>query len=224
MKIIISGFGKMGKKIKTLAQNRGHSIVNISNSKNPLINLDITKCDVVIDFSTPNTALDNILYTLKNNIPIVSGTTNWLTNIDKVKNLCLEKKGAFLYSANFSLGMNIFFEINKKIAKIMNSHKYNCEVSEIHHNEKIDSPSGTALVLKKDIEKFYNQNINIDSVRVKKTVGIHNVKYESDIDEIIICHKSKSRDGFALGAILAAEWIRGKTGFFTMKDVLKIQN
>tara|TARA_B100001093_G_scaffold520511_1_gene617232 strand:- start:40737 stop:41411 length:675 start_codon:yes stop_codon:yes gene_type:complete len=224
MKIIISGYGKMGKKIKTLAQIRGHSIVNISNSKNPLINLDIRNCDVVIDFSTPSTAFDNILYTLKNNIPIVSGTTNWLTDIEKVKNLCLEKKGAFLYSANFSLGMNIFFEINKKIAKIMSSQNYNCEVSEVHHTEKIDSPSGTALVLKQDIEKFYNQNINIDSVRVKKTVGIHNVIYESDIDEIIICHKSKSRDGFALGAILAAEWIRGKTGFFTMKDILKNQN
>lgn len=214
----------MGKKIKAIAQMRGHSIINISNSKIPLTNLDVTKCDVVIDFSTPNTALDNILHTLINNTPVVSGTTSWLSNIDKVKNLCLEKKGTFLYSANFSLGMNIFFEINKQIAKIMKSHEYTCEVNEVHHTQKIDSPSGTALVLKKDIEKLHKQNIKINSKRVKKTVGIHNIKYESDIDEIIITHKSKSRDGFALGAILAAEWVVGKTGFFTMKDVLKITN
>ncbi|MBR77609.1 MAG: 4-hydroxy-tetrahydrodipicolinate reductase [Flavobacteriales bacterium] len=221
MKIIISGFGKMGKKIKAIAQMRGHSIINISDSKHPLTNLDVTKCDVVIDFSTPSTALDNILYSLINNTPIVSGTTSWLSNIDKVKNLCLEKKGAFLYSANFSLGMNIFFQINKQIAEIMKSHEYKCEVNEVHHTNKIDSPSGTALVLKEDIQKIYGQNININSERLNKTVGIHNIKYESNIDEIIITHISKNRDGFALGAILAAEWIVGKTGFFTMKDVLK---
>ena len=211
----------MGKKIKAIAQIRGHSIINISDSKHPLTNLDVTKCDVVIDFSTPSTALDNILYTLINNTPIVSGTTSWLSNIDKVKNVCLEKKGAFLYSANFSLGMNIFFQINKQIAKIMKSHEYKCEVNEVHHTDKIDSPSGTALVLKEDIQKIYGQNINISSKRLNKTVGIHNIKYESNIDEIKITHISKNRDGFALGAILAAEWIVGKTGFFTMKDVLK---
>ena len=221
MKIIISGFGKMGKKIKDIAQKRGHSIINISNSKNPLTDLDVTKCDVVIDFSTPDTAFDNIFYSLINNTPIVSGTTSWLSNIDKVKNLCFEKKGAFLYSANFSLGMNIFFEINKQIAEIMKSHEYKCEVNEVHHIQKIDSPSGTALVLKDDIQKIYGQNINVSSKRLNKTVGIHNIKYESDIDEIIITHNSKNRDGFALGAIFAAEWIIGKTGFFTMKDVLK---
>jgi len=212
----------MGKKIKTIAQMRGHNIINISNSKHPLTNLDVTKCDVVIDFSTPSTALDNILYTLTNNTPVVSGTTSWLSNIDKVENLCLEKKGAFLYSANFSLGMNIFFKINKQIAKIMKSYEYKCEIKEVHHTKKIDSPSGTALVLKENIQKIYGQNINISSKRLNKTVGIHNIKYESDIDEIIITHKSKSRDGFALGAILAAEWLVGKKGFFTMKDVLKI--
>jgi len=222
MRIIISGFGKMGKKIKAIAQTRGHSIINISNSKNPLTNLDVTKCDVVIDFSTPNTALDNISYSLINNTPVVSGTTSWLSNIDKVKKLCLEKNVAFLYSANFSLGMNIFFEINKQIAKIMKSYKYKCEVNEVHHIQKIDSPSGTALVLKEDIQKIYGQNINVSSKRLDKTVGIHNIKYESDIDEIIISHNSKNRDGFAFGAILAAEWIVGKTGFFTMKDVLNI--
>ena len=140
--------------------------------------------------------------------------------IDKVKNLCLEKKGAFLYSANFSLGMNIFFEINKQIAEIMKSYKYKCEVNEVHHIHKIDSPSGTALVLKEDIQKIYGQNINVNSKRLDKTVGVHNIKYESDIDEIIVSHNAKNRDGFALGAILAAEWIVGKTGFFTMKDVL----
>lgn len=220
MRIIISGFGKMGKKIKAIAQARGHSIINISNSKNPLTNLDITNCDVVIDFSTPSTALDNISYSLINDIPIVSGTTSWLSNIDKVKNLCLEKNGAFLYSANFSLGMNIFFEINKQIAEIMKSYKYKCEVNEVHHEQKIDSPSGTALVLKEDIQKIYGQNINVNSKRLDETVGVHNIKYESDIDEIIVSHNSKNRDGFALGAILAAEWIVGKTGFFTMKDVL----
>ncbi len=220
MRIIISGYGKMGKKIKAIAQTRGHNIINISNSKNPLTNLDITKCDVVIDFSTPSTALDNISYSLINDTPVVSGTTSWLSNIDKVKNLCLEKKGAFLYSANFSLGMNIFFEINKQIAEIMKSYKYKCEVNEVHHIQKIDSPSGTALVLKEDIQKIYGQKINVSSKRLDKTVGIHNIKYESDIDEIIVSHNSKNRDGFAFGAILAAEWIVGKTGFFTMKDVL----
>ena len=214
----------MGKKIKAIAQTRGHSIINISNSKNPLTNLDVTKCDVVIDFSTPSTALDNIIYTLINNTPVVSGTTSWLSDIDKVKNLCLEKKGSFLHSANFSLGMNIFFEINKQIAKIMKSYEYKCEVNEVHHTQKIDSPSGTALVIKEDIQKIYGQNINVSSKRLNKTVGIHNIKYESDVDEIIITHNSKNRDGFALGAILAAEWIVGKTGFFTMKDVLNIQN
>ena len=116
--------------------------------------------------------------------------------------------------------MNIFFEINKQIAEIMKSYKYKCEVNEVHHIQKIDSPSGTALVLKEDIQKIYGQNINVNSKRLDKTVGVHNIKYESDIDEIIVSHNSKNRDGFALGAILAAEWIVGKTGFFTMKDML----
>ena len=130
------------------------------------------------------------------------------------------KKWSILIFSKFQLGMNIFFEINKQIAEIMKSYKYKCEVNEVHHIQKIDSPSGTALVLKEDIQKIYGQNINVNSKRLDKTVGVHNIKYESDIDEIIVSHNAKNRDGFALGAILAAEWIVGKTGFFTMKDVL----
>ena len=220
MNITISGYGKMGEKIAKIAQKRGHNILNISNSKNPLISLDLSNSDVVIDFSTPNTAYENIVYAIERDIPVISGTTNWNDGIKKINKLCKKKNGSFLHSANFSLGMNIFFKINQQIAEILKKTNYISSIYEAHHIDKKDSPSGTALVLQNHIEEILNQKIEITSERIKNNIGIHKIKYDSEIDTIEIIHEAKKRDGFALGAIIAAEWLIDKEGVFTMKDVL----
>ena len=222
MNIAIFGYGKMGKKIEEHAQKKGHKILVKSNSKNPSKKSNLLNVDVIIDFSTPASAFENISYGIKNKIPVISGTTNWLNQIDQIHKLCNENNGAFLYSSNFSLGVNIFFDINRRLAELMKKKNYKVSISETHHSEKIDSPSGTAITIYNDIKKNKNEEeIPINSYRKSNEIGIHEVSYTSEIDRLIIKHVAKSRDGFAVGALLAAEWIQNKKGIFTFEDVIK---
>ena len=223
MKIAILGNGKMGKKIAELAVEKGYEIVAVSSSNNPAINLDLSKTDIAIDFSTPTTAFENITHAINSGVPVVSGTTAWLDKLQEVENLCRNKNVAFLYASNFSLGMNLFFELNKKLAKLMNCQQYKCKIHEVHHAEKLDAPSGTAKTLAKDVEKIQQKKIEISADRIENVAGTHSVIYNSIVDEIEIKHTAKNREGFARGALLAAEWIIGKKGVFSMKDVLNIE-
>ena len=232
MNIALFGYGKMGKMIERLAVERGHEIVakiDVGTGE-----IDFTKIDVAIDFSTPDAAYENITSCLKNNTPIISGTTGWLEKFDDVVQLCEEKNGAFIYASNFSLGVNIFFELNAHLAKMMkNLSQYEVSLEEIHHTQKLDAPSGTAITLAEGIiantdyqkwkldESGYKQ-IPITSKRIGDTPGTHTVEYTSQVDSIEIKHMAHNREGFALGAVVAAEWILGKTGVFTMKDVLNL--
>lgn len=233
MKIALFGYGKMGKVIDKIAKNRGHKIIYRIDENS--INYDLKKVDVAIDFSTPKAAFSNINMALENSIPIISGTTGWLDNYNKAVKLCNEKNGAFLYASNFSLGVNIFFEINRQLAKIMSNHpEYVIKMKEIHHIEKIDAPSGTAITLAESIIKetdyqkwslnkdFKENEISIEAQRLSDKTGTHEVIYKSDIDEIKIKHVAVNREGFGLGAVIAAEWLIGKKGVFSMKDVLNI--
>ena len=233
MKIALFGYGKMGKVIEKIAKNRGHKIIYRIDENS--INYDLKKVDVAIDFSTPKAAFSNINMALENSIPIISGTTGWLDNYNNAVKLCNEKNGAFLYASNFSLGVNIFFEINRQLAKIMSNHpEYVIKMKEIHHIEKIDAPSGTAITLAESIIKetdyqkwslnkdFKKNEISIEVQRLSDKTGTHEVIYKSDIDEIKIKHAAVNREGFGLGAVIAAEWLIGKKGVFSMKDVLNI--
>ncbi|MCL4162315.1 UNVERIFIED_CONTAM: hypothetical protein GTU68_003656 [Idotea baltica] len=231
MKIALLGYGKMGKTIEKIALQRGHNIV-IKAINN---NYNISEADIAIDFSIPSAAYKNISNCIKNNIPVISGTTGWLEDYDKVVTLCEQKKGAFIYASNFSLGVNVFFELNKNLAKMMHALKdYKVSMEEIHHTQKLDAPSGTAITLANDIIKEHENidawslneevenTINISAIRIDAVPGTHTISYKSEVDTIDITHTAHSRQGFALGAIVAAEWLHGKTGVFTMKDVLNI--
>lgn len=233
MEIALLGYGKMGKAIEQIAIKRGHSIaikVDINTTS-----YDITQADVAIDFSIPNAAVKNISNCIENGIPVISGTTGWLDDYDNMVALTKEKNGAFIYASNFSLGVNIFFELNKTLAKMMSDlSQYNVSIEEVHHTQKLDAPSGTAITLAEDIiensnyikwnlGKNENSNeISIEAKRIDNIPGTHHVTYHSEIDSLNISHIANSRDGFALGAIIAAEWLIGKSGVFTMNDVLNI--
>ena len=236
MNIALIGYGKMGKTIETIAKIRGHKIVLIIEKKNltELNRINLKKVDVAIDFSTPNSARTNIMKAIDSGIPVISGTTGWLDQYSEVIAYCDKKKGCFLYASNFSLGVNLFFELNKKMTEIMKQHEqYEVEVHEIHHKEKTDSPSGTAITLAEQIiaenksfqrwsqnEISTEKSIKIISERKEKVTGIHQVNYNSQMDNISIKHKAHSRKAFALGAIIAAEWIKDKNGCYSMRDVL----
>jgi len=233
MNIALLGYGRMGQTIEQIAINRGHKIVLKVDKDDK--NYDITKADVAIDFSIPNVAFNNITNCLNNNVPVISGTTGWLEDYDNAVALCEEKKGAFIYASNYSLGVNIFFELNKTLAKMMSNLKqYNVSMEEIHHTKKLDAPSGTAISLANDIisnnENFSNWKLDesgdatipIAAKRIGDVPGTHTVTYESEVDTVTIKHIANNRQGFALGAVIAAEWIVGKTGVFTMNDVLNI--
>jgi len=233
MKIALLGYGRMGQTIEQIAIKRGHTIVLKVDKDDTTY--DITKADVAIDFSIPDVAFNNISMCLNNQVPVISGTTGWLNDYDKAIALCKEKKGAFIYASNYSLGVNIFFELNKVLAKMMgNLKQYNISLEEIHHTKKLDAPSGTAISLANDIIAKHNiyenwalhegndTTIPIIAKRIEDVPGTHTVTYESDVDTITIEHVAHNRDGFALGAVIAAEWIVGKTGIFTMNDVLNI--
>lgn len=233
MNIALLGYGKMGKTIEKLAIERGHNIVlKIDKGDH---DYDITKADVAIDFSIPTVAFNNISNCINNNVPVISGTTGWLENYNNAVTLCKEKQGAFIYASNFSLGVNIFFELNKSLARMMSQLKqYNVSIEEIHHTQKLDAPSGTAISLANDIiaeHSSYNEwkldestenTINITAKRIEDVPGTHTITYKSEVDTITIDHIAHNRQGFALGAVIAAEWIHGKTGVFTMNDVLNI--
>ncbi|MFD2541193.1 4-hydroxy-tetrahydrodipicolinate reductase [Lacinutrix gracilariae] len=231
MKIALLGYGKMGKTIEQIALQRGHTIVIKAKNNN----YTITEADIAIDFSTPSAAYNNISNCIENNVPVISGTTGWLEDYDKTVALCQEKKGAFIYASNFSLGVNVFFELNSYLAKMMNTLKdYKVSMEEIHHTQKLDAPSGTAITLANDIIKehtSYNswsleqekeKALPITAKRTEDVPGTHSITYKSDVDTIDITHTAHNRQGFALGAVIAAEWLYGKTGVFTMKDVLNI--
>ena len=220
MKIAILGNGRMSKRISKLAKERGHSIVAVSSSEKPANTLDVSTADIAIDFSTPTTAFNNISHALESGIPVVSGTTGWLDKLSEIEELCISKSGAFLYASNFSLGMNIFFELNKKLAKLMKNQNYKSTIHEIHHTQKLDSPSGTSLSLGEQMNNIFGGNTTITADRIEDFPGTHTVTYRSSVDDIEITHTAKNRDGFAMGAIIAAEWIIGKKGIFSMKDVL----
>lgn len=233
MKIALLGYGKMGKTIEQIAVKRGHNIVLTVDKDDK--DYDITKADVAIDFSIPNVAFNNISNCINNNVPVVSGTTGWLDKFDEVINLCKEKDGAFIYASNYSLGVNVFFELNKTLAKMMSALKqYNVSMEEIHHTQKLDAPSGTAITLAEGIisnhdgfdgwklDETDENTIPIAAKRIENVPGTHTVNYDSEVDSISIEHVAHNRQGFALGAVVAAEWLVGKTGVFTMNDVLNI--
>ena len=233
MNIALLGYGKMGKTIEQIAIKRGHNVVlTIDKGKK---NYDITKADVAIDFSIPTVAFNNISNCINNNVPVISGTTGWLDKYDDAVALCKEKKGAFIYASNYSLGVNIFFELNKALAKMMSALKqYNVSMEEIHHTQKLDAPSGTAISLADGVienhDDYNNWKLNenrentipIVAKRIEDVPGTNTVTYESEVDTINIEHIAHTRQGFALGAVVAAEWIVEKTGVFTMNDVLNI--
>ena len=232
MRIALLGYGKMGKAIEKIAIERGHEItlkIDINNTVYDFLNVD-----VAIDFSDPNAAFNNIYRCIDNNIPIVSGTTGWLDRYDEIVDFCKMKNGAFIYASNFSVGVNLFFNFNEYLSKIMkNIDGYNVEMEEIHHIHKLDAPSGTAISLAEPIinnstkkqwklVKESEDDLLIKVKREGEVPGTHSVTYESAVDAIEIKHTAHNRSGFALGAVVAAEWLIGKKGNYSMKDVLSI--
>lgn len=237
MKIAILGYGKMGKVIEEIALQRGHSIELKVNQTNLDFDIELlSACDVAIEFSSPESAVENISKCFDANVPVVVGTTGWYAQFNTVKEKCFSENKALLYATNFSVGVNIFYEINKKLAALMDANsQYDVKVKETHHTEKIDAPSGTAISIAEGImenlerKNSWKNDVNvsekelaIQSIRTKDVPGTHVVKYESDIDIVEIKHEAKNRNGFAFGAVLAAEYIREKKGVFTMKDVLSL--
>ncbi len=233
MKIAILGYGRMGKAIESIAKSRGHEIVSIIDKDNPKDSLN--GAEVAINFSVPSATVANITHALNRGVAVVCGTTGWLENRADIESLCATKKGAFLYASNFSLGVNIFFALNYKLAQIMGKYKqYDASLTEIHHTQKLDTPSGTAITLAEGILPHIDKNswalekqakgndLPIKAERLPDVPGTHTVDYNSETDKISIKHVSHNRDGFALGAIVASEWVIGKSGIFTMKDVLNI--
>ncbi|PUZ25277.1 4-hydroxy-tetrahydrodipicolinate reductase [Chitinophaga parva] len=238
MKIALIGYGKMGKAIETIALAKGHEISHrIGSSNRELLEKDsLSQADVAIEFTTPETAYPNILKCFEANVPVVCGSTGWLEHLPQIKALCLEKHQAFLYASNFSIGVNIFFELNQRLAELMaNQPQYDVKMEEIHHTQKKDAPSGTAISLAEQIlakvsrkKSWINDQppamdqLAILSKRIDPTPGTHTITYTSEIDDITITHTAHSRQGFAAGAVVAAEWLQGKKGIFTMKDVLDL--
>jgi len=236
MKIAIIGFGKMGKTIEQLALEKGHQIVlkvDVSNADS-WTNEQLQLADVAIEFTRPESAVINIIRSFESNVPIVSGTTGWLEHLPQVQQKCKALQGGFFYASNFSVGVNIFFEMNKILAKMINQHQnYNVAIEEIHHTQKLDAPSGTAITLAEGIleqlkrkskwvkeDTNHEDELSIFSKRIEKVPGTHIIEYNSPIDSIEIKHTAHSRIGFAKGALMAAEWMVGKKGIYGMKDML----
>ena len=239
MKLALIGYGKMGKIIERIAISRGHTIAGKSSSKEPIETVDFSKVDVAIEFTTPSFAVRHIEHCLDNNTPIVVGTTAWNEQLPYVKTLVEQKDGALLHASNFSIGVNVFFDINKRLAKLMANHSdYKPSLEETHHVHKLDAPSGTAVSIANDImleiDKLESWKLGeeeapetkpwqlpVTSYRKPDVPGTHIVTYESPIDTIQLSHTAHSREGFALGAVIAAEFLHEKKGVFTMQDVIK---
>ncbi len=236
MNIALLGYGKMGQAIEKIAKTRGHQIV-LTKEETPTKE-ELQNIDVAIDFSTPEAAFDNIKTCLENHVKIVSGTTGWLEKYNQAVTICNQNNGSFIYASNFSVGVNIFFQLNQILAKMMAPHnEYQVEMEEIHHTQKLDAPSGTAITLANGIienshySDWYLEGttpkenaIPIKDKRIGIIPGTHYIHYQSDIDSIEIKHTAHKRDGFALGAVIAAEWLQEKTGVFDMQDVLNLKN
>jgi 4-hydroxy-tetrahydrodipicolinate reductase len=238
MNIALIGYGKMGKAIEKIAIEKGHKITAIVDSKNPIELMNINNIDVAIEFTRPELARKHMVFCLEKGLPIVVGTTAWKEDLPAITELVNKQNGSLVHASNFSIGVNLFFEMNKKLAKIMEAHPaYKLEMTEIHHTQKLDKPSGTAVTLAEEIiEQNTNYNhwrlaeddvlVNeneffIHALREENVPGTHLISYESQIDSIHFEHIAHTRDGFALGAIVAAEWLQNKKGIFTMKDVLQ---
>ena len=232
MNIALLGYGKMGKVIERIALERGHAIVLRKTRQDSFEGLETA--DVAIDFSIPDAAVENITACLQNGIPVVSGTTGWLAQYEAMKALCEKQNGAFLYGSNFSLGVNLFFELNQKLAQLMAKFpQYAVDMEEIHHTQKLDKPSGTAITLAEgllpytpftqwSLEDEATDKLYIDVKRENDVPGTHSIFYRSAVDTIEIKHTAHNREGFAYGAVIAAEWLATRKGVFTMKDVLDL--
>lgn len=247
MKIALIGYGKMGKMIESIALDRNHEIVLVIDQDN-LADLTIDnlkKADVAIEFSTPSSVLDNINLAIEAQTPIVVGTTGWYGHLQEIKNNCEENNATVMYGSNFSVGVNIFFQINQQVAKMMNifSAEYDVAVEEIHHIHKLDSPSGTAITIAEDILSEFKQktewvdvkaddpvtihspqHLIISSYREGEVPGTHSVIYDSDVDRLELKHEAHGRQGFALGSVLAAEWLKGRNGFFSVKEMYNLND
>jgi len=235
MKIALIGYGKMGKEIEKIAEKRGHEIVLVIDQDNAdLVSAnDLKKADVAIEFTTPVTVLDNIQKCFDADLPIVVGTTGWYDHFEKIKKNCVSNKKSLFYASNFSLGVNLFFKVNKYLAELMNKYpEYDVCMEEIHHIHKLDKPSGTAITLaeqvisnidrknKWSIDDKNADTLFIDDKREGEVPGTHIIKYKSAIDDIEIMHKAHNRQGFALGSVVAAEFLKGKKGIYTMSDII----
>ncbi|MGJ1264150.1 4-hydroxy-tetrahydrodipicolinate reductase [Sphingobacterium spiritivorum] len=242
MKIVLLGYGKMGQLIEKFAQKRGHEVILVVDQHNreTLTAQDIQDADVAIDFSVPSGALENISLCFEASVPLVVGTTGWYDHLDEVKDICLETDQSLLYGSNFSIGVNIFFHINKMLAKaIQPYHQYDVQVEEIHHVHKLDAPSGTAITIAEGIlnnsdikQQWVNELVDdgdgiipkpnellIESLRIEEVPGTHTVLYSSEVDQIEFKHTAHNREGFALGAVIAAEWLQGKKGFYQVTEM-----
>lgn len=237
MNIALLGYGKMGKEIEKIALERGHTIVlkiDVDNVSD-MTSENLQKADVAIDFSVPSSAYDNIMKCFESNLPIVSGTTGWIDRKQEVEKECREKNQTFFYASNYSLGVNLFFKLNQFLAKIMGPFdQYDVAIEETHHTQKLDAPSGTAITLAEDIldnierkstwelDSEDKSKLNIKAIRKENVPGIHTVTYDSEVDYITMTHSAKSRKGFALGAVLAAEFAKDNKGILTMDDLMQI--
>jgi 4-hydroxy-tetrahydrodipicolinate reductase len=250
MNIALLGYGKMGKIIEKIATDRKHTIVLKIDHENQheLTTENLKKADVIIEFTTPASVLNNIQHCFEANVPVVVGTTGWYEHLDEVKEKCIQGDHTLLYASNFSVGVNIFFHINRKLARLMKNYPYyDVQVEEIHHTQKLDSPSGTAITIAEGIienldnkkgwtniltadgkeaddENIKNDQLLIESFRIDSVPGTHTVIYDSEVDSIEFKHTAHNRNGFALGAVLAAEWLQGKKGFFSVEEMFDFDN
>jgi len=239
MRILLIGYGKMGKTIEQIALQKNHQLAGIIDIQNreSLQNYNSTNTDVAIEFTHPESAPENIKYCLQNGIPVVSGSTGWMQHFAEIKDLCQQNAGSFFYASNYSVGVNLFFHFNEYIAAKMQAYPgFNVEIKEVHHTQKVDKPSGTAITTAEGLLKNYPaknnwvsdavapepQELNIISERLADVVGLHTVKYTSEHDTIELTHNAHSRIGFAEGAVMAAEWLPGKEGIYGMKDLLNL--
>lgn len=238
MKIALIGYGKMGKEIEKVALERNHTIVHIFSEEKPFLEATEIDADVAIEFTAPQLAVPHIEHCLQLNLPAVVGTTGWDTSLPRIKRATKNHNGSVLYASNFSLGVHLFFEMTKKFSRLMDPHDYKPSITEIHHTEKLDEPSGTAITtaeLIMDELKSFNKIgkdgtyiggsgvLPVYSKRLENVPGTHEVRFSSTIDELTLTHKAHNRKGFALGAVIAAEWIQSKKGLFTMTDVLNLK-
>ncbi len=234
MRILLIGYGKMGKTIEGIATKHGHTIVGKIDNREELLKFSLP-ADAAIEFSQPDAVVDNLRFCFDKKIPVVCGTTGWLERKKEIENLCLQKGGAFFYASNYSLGVNVFFKLNEFLAKLMNGQTgYDVSIDETHHTQKKDAPSGTAITLADGIIKNYPskkewalekasgpESLVINAFRIDPTPGTHVIKYQSAVDDIEIKHTAHSREGFALGAVLVAEWLASKKGVYSMDDFIK---